>query len=106
MQLLDCPLNYLELMDEEVCGVAFVRLGLQEGSFVLRRRFSEDLRDRQVLDEPVALLAHRPEEEDPRGASVPVLERMIGGEAEVEEKGRDHGMYKLFAVLVLVGDLV
>ena len=54
MQVLDRLLDHLELVDQEVGGVAPVGLGLHEGAGVLRRRFADESRDRQVLGEPVA----------------------------------------------------
>ena len=42
VQLVDRPLDHLELVDQEVGRVAFVGLGFQEGPLVLRRGFAEN----------------------------------------------------------------
>ena len=52
--LVECLFDHLELVDQEVGRVAFVGLRLDEGPAVLGGRFSNDRRDRQVLDQPVA----------------------------------------------------
>src|SRR6478752_9443630 len=92
-------------MDQEIGDVSSIGLRFHEGPGVLSRGLADEPRDRQILSEPITMSSHQPEEENPSGAPIAILERMVVGEPEVQEDCPDDGMDELPAVVAFIREV-
>ena len=93
-QVIDCPTQHLELMQQEVGEVCVVGLDVHEGPAVLGRRRPEQGRDRDELGEPIALPQQSPVEQCSGGLTIPIHKRVDVCQVEVKSDGPDHGVYE------------
>src|SRR5439155_9323354 len=75
------------LVKDEVGRVTLVGLAVEIRPHVLSRGLTQDPRNRQVIRQPVSLCPHRPVEERSRRPTIPILERVVISDPEVDEDG-------------------
>src|SRR4051794_13669815 len=95
MKLQQRAANDVRLMEDEIRQVVAISLRVQEGQAVLGRRFAEDLRNGEELEEPVPVVQHLPVEERARRAPISVDEWMIVRQPEMQDDRADHWMNEI-----------
>ena len=94
MQVGDGLLDHLHLGQKEVGEVVVVAFTQQERALVLPPGLVDRRGNRNELEQPVALIEHRPIEERPGRTAVSIAEGVVVGQPEVQGDGPDHRMEK------------
>jgi len=77
-------------MDQKVGGVVGIGVHIFVCAGIAAGRVVQQVRDREICREPIAVAQQRPIEERPRGATVAIDEWMVVADHEMAHDGSDH----------------
>ena len=102
VQAFERPHYDVQMVQDEVGQVAFIRLRIEICPAILGWGLQYDLRDRDVFRQPIPMMQHRPIEERARRSAIPINEWVVVPEHEVKNNRPDNGVDE---GLCLVGEI-